>query len=692
MNNQDFDRFYSTAIKKYNDEVLIRKQILSRVIDIIKHSCKQTLPFRGHRNEGAYSLDNNEENNEIFLALVQLLAKYDPLLASHLSMCQEKSTKRIKKLKRQGKAGSKGRGALVTFLSKTTISKLLNIMKNMMQEQIVMEVSKAKVYSVKVDSTQDISAIDQFSIVVRYVLDATVHERLLSIVPSNDCTSQGLFDLLNLTLQRLGFNLKYCLSDSTDGALSYHGKYNGLQQKITEAADHHVHIWCYAHVLNLVVKEATSCCIQAVSFFTLLQNVSTFIKVSYKRMATWIKLVETQIGMDKMKRLKLIGETRWSGKSNAATAIFGIFAEPSSTVFVNLILCLSCISESENFDTKTRHEAKTLLMPFLKFDTIFFTYLRIFEQVGPLSIYLQTRGLNVLVAFKMVEKAVIELKSQSRLFDDVHNNALQFVRMANASIIQRTETILEVRIELPAKRKQKTPTMLDEHTVDERDESKALEHYKIHTYNVVMDQVVQSLESHFTSHRQLYMDMACFDTSNFGDLAISGIPLNSLRSIIQFLPDADVDKIKAELLSFVTNYEILKLSLPLTTTLRENAYQKNYIEEPLCNQHTYGACGLCPSCLLRILAAYRLNDKTYDNLYHIYKIICTISVTQAECERSFSKLKLIKTRLRNSMSNDYLESYMLMSVEKNLLDSLEYDTIIQRYASSSYELSKLFKE
>ncbi|XP_004207885.1 uncharacterized protein LOC101235251 [Hydra vulgaris] len=684
MNNQDFDRFYSTAIKKYNDEVLIRKQILSRVIDIIKHLCKQTLPFRGHRNEGAYSLDNDEENHGNFLALVQLLAKYDPLLASHLSMCQEKSTKRIEKLKRQGKAGSKGRGALVTFLSKTTISKLLTIMKNMMQEQIAMEVSKAKVYSVQVDATQDISAIDQFSIVVRYVLNATVHEGLLSIVPSNDGTGQGLFDLLNLTLQRLGFNLKYCLSDSTDGASSYHGQYNGLQQKITEAADHHVHIWCYAHVLNLVVKETTSCCIQAVSFFTLLKNVSIVIKVSYKRMATWIKLVETQIGMDKIKRLKLIGETRWSGKSNAATAIFGTFAEPSSTVFVNLILCLSCISKSENFDTKTRHEAKTLLMPFLKFDTILtvFNYLRIFEKVGP----------HVLVAFKMVEKAVIELKSQSRLFDDVYNNALQFVRMANASIIQRTETILGVKIKLPAKRKRKTPTMLDEHTVDERNESKALEHYKIHTYNVVMDQVVQSLESRFTSHRQLYMDMACFDTSNFGDLAISGIPENSLHSIIKFLPDADVDKIKAELLSFVTNYEILKLSLPLTTTLRENAYQKDDIEEPLCYQHTNGACGSCPSCVLRILAAYRLNDKIYDNLYRIYKIICTISVTQAECERSFSKLKLIKTRLRNSMSNDHLESYMLMSVEKNLLHSIEYDTIIQRYASSSSELSKLFKE
>ena len=107
--------------------------------------------------------------------------------------------------------------------------------------------------------------------------------------------------------------------------------------------------------------------------------------------------------------------------------------------------------------------------------------------------------------------------------------------------------------------------MLDDKTVDEHDEPEALEHYRIYTYNSVMDQVVQSLESRFTSHRQLYMDMACFDTSNFSDLVISGNPENRLHNIMKFLPDDDNDEIKAELLSFATNYDILKLSLPLTT-------------------------------------------------------------------------------------------------------------------------------
>ena len=77
-------------------------------------------------------------------------------------------------------------------------------------------------------------------------------------------------------------------------------------------------------------------------------------------MATRIKLVETQTGMDKMNRLKLIGETSR----------------------VNQML------QRRYLERLLNHLRQCLLMPFLKFDTILtsFNYLRIFEKVGPLSI------------------------------------------------------------------------------------------------------------------------------------------------------------------------------------------------------------------------------------------------------------------------------------------------------------------
>ena len=64
----------------------------------------------------------------------------------------------------------------------------------MIQERISHEVSQAQYYSIQADSTQDILSIDQFSIVIRYVLNDVTYEQLLSIVPSIDGTGQGIFE------------------------------------------------------------------------------------------------------------------------------------------------------------------------------------------------------------------------------------------------------------------------------------------------------------------------------------------------------------------------------------------------------------------------------------------------------------------------------------------------------------------
>ena len=81
--------------------------------------------------------------------------------------------------------------------------------------------------------------------------------------------------------------------------------------------------------------------------------------------------------------------------------------------------------------------------------------------------------------------------------------------------------------------------------------------------------------------------------------------------------------------------------------------------------------------------------KQYANLYELDKVVCTLSVTQVQCKRTFSKLKIIKTRLRNSLSQENLESYMLLSIEKELLDDMDAEAIIDRFAQSSSELKRL---
>lgn len=73
--------------------------------------------------------------------------------------------------------------------------------------------------------------------------------------------------------------------------------------------------------------------------------------------------------------------------------------------------------------------------------------------------------------------------------------------------------------------------------------------------------------------------------------------------------------------------------------------------------------------------------------YHViglgYKFLLTLSVTQVACERSFSTLKFIKNRLRSTISNDHLETFMLMATEKEILMALDTDVVIDRVAEKS---------
>jgi len=64
------------------------------------------------------------------------------------------------------------------------------------------------------------------------------------------------------------------------------------------------------------------------------------------------------------------------------------------------------------------------------------------------------------------------------------------------------------------------------------------------------------------------------------------------------------------------------------------------------------------------------------------RIFITIPVSVAEGEQSFSKLAIVKNHLRSTMGQDQLSSLVLLSCEHDLAKSLNYDDIINIFASS----------
>ena len=71
---------------------------------------------------------------------------------------------------------------------------------------------------------------------------------------------------------------------------------------------------------------------------------------------------------------------------------------------------------------------------------------------------------------------------------------------------------------------------------------------------------------------------------------------------------------------------------------------------------------------------------TFPYLYTAFLLFLTLPVAVATAERSFSKLKFIKTCLRNSMLQDRLSGLAILSTENVAARKFDVNTIIDDFA------------
>ena len=121
--------------------------------------------------------------------------------------------------------GAKGRGSLVTLLSKDAFDKVVDVISQPIKATIAEEVRQAGMFSVQIDTTRDISSRDQCSIILRYLTDV-IHERLIATVECESSTRQHFSELLKKVLQELNIDTGTCVGNSTDGAANMQEQYH----------------------------------------------------------------------------------------------------------------------------------------------------------------------------------------------------------------------------------------------------------------------------------------------------------------------------------------------------------------------------------------------------------------------------------------------------------------------------------
>lgn len=322
--------------------------------------------------------------------------------------------------------------------------------------------------------------------------------------------------------------------------------------------------------------------------------------------------------------LHRLSDTRWSARIDAV--------RPVARHLPSVIEAIECIMSSCKLSNEALSDARGLKEYFTSFKAIVLcsVWVKILQHIEDRNLLFQSGSLSLDQEMANIEALIQEIISLRNEWDSLLSEA------------QNVANAMGVPPEFDHSRQRKRQRIEDAQPQETPDVT-----FRNSVFYVAVDSIIAQLNSRFQSIRNI---------------------CNDFKGILKFQQLSEED-LSASCRNLKSKY---------SKDLSED-FEKQMLHLKSIYSATFSV-SLTPIELLNRIYDMKL-ESIYGDICIALRIFCTLPVSVAGGERSFSKLKIIKNYMRSTMSQERLNNLAILSIECQLAQQIDFKDIIKDFAS-----------